>query len=158
MAEASDSLENPVQTDQHFYYVIGRYNILIEPGLKTEVLAPAVTYPMPNMPEWCEGMFSLRGKLVPVLSLHDRLDSSSAAKWLLVLDGGRYPQIALRVDQLPARTEIPEESFKPSADDQPEWLTQQSEAGEQVFYRANHQRLFDLIINDPVQSMTGSNE
>ena len=76
MTDEMQISEGEQQSTPQFYYTIAGCNILLEPGMKTEIIEKQVIFPIPHSPPWCQGMISLRGKLIPVANLHKLLNSS----------------------------------------------------------------------------------
>lgn len=153
--QASDVAESTAIT--LFSYTIDRFNILLERDLKTEIIGQQATFPIPHAPGWCSGMISLRGKLIPVLSLHRSLADNAprADKWLLVVESSPLPQIAISIDSLPSQRQIKPDDFTAVDNDSlPRWLIQQCVISGKTFYRANHHELFEQLIheNDTQQS------
>lgn len=153
--QASDVEESTAIT--LFSYTIDRFNILLERDLKTEIIGQQAIFPIPHAPEWCSGMISLRGKLIPVLNLHRLLADNAprADKWLLVVESSPLPQIAISIDSLPSQRQIKPDDFTAVDNDSlPRWLIQQCVISGKTFYRANHHELFEQLIheNDTQQS------
>jgi len=134
-----------------FYYSVAGFNILLESDIKTEIIEKRDIFPIPHAPEWCQGMISLRGKLIPVANLHKLLNDSATLKsqWLLVLEIAPYPQLAVRIDQLPAQQILNDEDQE-TVDRQsfPVWIESQIRIDEKTFYQANHTALFEQLIQE----------
>ena len=83
---------------------VGSLNLLIKPGVVSEVIAMAPISMIPNGPPWLLGMINLRSNLVPVfdLALICALDRRHAeqGRWILVLDKGENA-VALLTDGQP---------------------------------------------------------
>ena len=103
-AEASeDTLEAYL-----FCYEISHTRILIEPGVKMEVLEKTIIYPIPNAPKWYRGVSSLRGDILPVVNMHFLLgvEESAAQKRLLRLEHPNFPALLIAIDKLPYQIKL----------------------------------------------------
>lgn len=148
--EQTTSTESPVAIQ--FSYSVGRFNILLERDIKTEIIEHRDIFPIPHAPGWCRGMISLRGKLMPVLNLHKVLQNttSKASKWLLIVESLPLPQIAISIDALPAQRQVKPDEFTAISDESvhPDWLLQQCTIDGKTFYRADHHGLFEQLIRE----------
>lgn len=144
-----------------FYYTVGNHHILLEDGIKTEIIEKQNIFPIPHTPSWCYGMISLRGKLIPVASLHKilGLTEASRSKWLLVIEMAPYPQIAIRIDSLPAQQLIDMESQEALKHSElPHWFDKSLLVEEKTFYSVNHAKLFEQLIQQNEVSRTDLQE
>jgi purine-binding chemotaxis protein CheW len=82
-----------------------------------EILQPLKSTPVPNAPDFVEGVLSLRGTILPVVDLHRRLGSGvpppKAKPKLLVCRVGRR-QVALRVDGVSEVVRVRRHDIKPA--------------------------------------------
>lgn len=138
-----------------FYYSIEEYEILLEVTAKTEIVEQRTIYPIPHAPEWCRGMVSLRGKLIPVVNVHRLLGRSLENKshWLLIIETGDLPAAAIRIDKLPSQHKIQADAFQVMTDKaMPFWIKRFTEIEEKPVYEADHAALFQSIIFQNMQS------
>lgn len=155
MQEALQTTNPETQATQSFYYTVAGHNILLEPEIKTEIIEKQRVFPIPHAPSWCQGMISLRGKLIPVVNLHQTFNSHKQADshWLLVLEKAPYPLLAISIDQLPMQQQLndePREDVNHEA--LPKWLLAAISIDEKTLYEANHTELFEQIIQENEQS------
>lgn len=133
-----------------FYYSIGEFDILLEPTAKTEVVEQRSIFPIPHAPEWCRGMISLRGKLIPVVNIHRLLGFAlrNRSHWLLIIKTGDLPAVAIRIDRLPMQCQVQPSELTPVKNDSiPFWLKHSMMGGNgKTVYQANHTELFQLLI------------
>lgn len=149
MSEEVLTTDSDPQGVSSFYYQVAGFNILLEPEIKTEIVEKRDIFPIPHAPQWCQGMISLRGKLIPVANLHKLLNNSDAGKsqWLLVLEIAPYPQLAILIDQLPMQQVLnnePQELIKNETI--PGWLESSVSINNKTLYQANHTELFGQLI------------
>ena len=77
---------------KRFYgFKLGGVNLLIDPVVRSEVFSELEITAVPLMPEYLVGLSSIRGSLIPVYDLNNKLniknnDISSGSKRILVLD------------------------------------------------------------------------
>jgi len=132
-----------------FYYCVAGFNILLEAGIKTEIIEKRDIFPIPHAHKWCQGMISLRGKLIPVANLHQFLDDSILEKsqWLLILEIAPYPQLAIRIDQLPMQQVLNNEEHEAIENPSfPSWIQSSIRVNDKTLYQANHTELFEQLI------------
>jgi len=148
MSEAQQ-LESQEAGTSKFYYTIADHNILLESGIKTEIIEKQNAFPIPHSPTWCQGMISLRGKLIPVANLHKMLKQSeqSQSSWLLVLEKSPYPQLAIRIDRLPQQQLISDNDARTELSGTlPKWLTHSLKIDDKALLEADHTLLFEQLI------------
>ena len=146
--QGADKEQNGVS---NFYYTVAGINILLEPGIKTEIIEKRDVFPIPHAPSWCQGMISLRGKLIPVANLHKMLNSSDVGKslWLLVLEIPPYPQLAILIDQLPKQQLLSNEHREVATNEKfPDWIKSGTTVSGSILYQANHSELFEQLIQE----------
>jgi|GEM_PF-1135870 len=151
MNEAAQINDTEKQGTPRFYYTVAGNDILLEADIKTEIIEQRDVFPIPHAPTWCQGMISLRGKLIPVANLHTLFDNAKASKsnWLLVVEQAPFPQLAIRIDQLPKQQLLNNEHHE-NIDEQkfPAWLVSSILIGQQTLYEADHSRLFEQLIQE----------
>lgn len=131
-----------------FAYTVSEFDILLEPTLKTEIIEQREVYPVPHAPDWCRGMISLRGRLIPVINLHHLLGKhfNQDHRWLLVIDTQQLPPAAIPIDRLPMQQHIQPETLSASpADHLPFWVKQTLDVDGQTVYEADHGELFQHL-------------
>ena len=161
MAEEVQPKAKETQGISKFYYTVAEYNILLESGIKTEIIEKMDVFPIPRAPIWCQGMISLRGKLIPVVGLHKLLSDSkqSASNWLLVLEKEPYPQLAIRIDRLPQQQFFENQHSQTiDAEKLPSWLKSVIEISGTKIYEADHTELFDQLIQENETSINTHQE
>ncbi|MCB1639113.1 MAG: chemotaxis protein CheW, partial [Thiothrix sp.] len=92
-----------------FYYPVGKYRIVIEPGTASEVLSQTVVYPVPFAPDWCAGLVNVRGDIFPVLDMHHVLLGEAKVRrvfrYLLWLQHEAMAPVVVGCDDLPRQLE-----------------------------------------------------
>ena len=161
MTEEVQSSGNEPQGVSKFYYSIADFNILLESGIKTEIIEKQDVFPIPHSPLWCQGMISLRGKLIPVVNLHKLLNDADQinSSWLLILEKEPYPQLAIRIDKLPQQ-QVLNDSQSDIVDSQqlPKWLKAIISVDDKTLYEADHTELFDQLIQENETSSISKQE
>jgi hypothetical protein len=85
-------------------------------------------------------------------------------RWLLILESTPLPQIAIKIDNLPARFNYTEENISAIDNNQhPSWLLESINTDEQTLLKANHSALFQQLINEnlaqaPIQETETNNK
>lgn len=160
----NEAAQTKPQGTPQFYYTVAGHNILLEAGIKTEIIEQQMVFPIPHAPQWCQGMISLRGKLIPVVNLRTFFDTPRVSKsdWLLVLEQSPFPQLAVRIDRLPQQQLVNNER-RQSIDGQklPSWFEASVLLDDLTLYEANHSKLFEQLIQEneanPNRDSSGNN-
>jgi chemotaxis signal transduction protein len=161
MQEDVQKSGNEPQGISKFYYSIAGFNILLESGIKTEIIEKQDVFPIPHSPIWCQGMISLRGKLIPVVNLHKLLNDAEQinSNWLLILEKEPYPQLAIRIDKLPQQQILNDpHSNKLDTQQLPMWLKAVISVDDKTLYEADHTELFDQLIQENETSSISTQE
>lgn len=82
---------------------VGNLGMLVPHDCGGELLEEARIHPLPRTPSWCRGLINLRGQLIPVFDLHERLRLThlrAARQWCLVLGRGA-DALAVMIDAMP---------------------------------------------------------
>lgn len=95
-----------------FSYKVGDYRILLEAGMRSEVLTLDTVYPVPYAPDWCAGLANVRGDLCPVIDMHGVLFKQQRPKkqYLLWLQHEAFAPVVVSCDELPKQVNVPETS------------------------------------------------
>lgn len=157
MSESATVAESEQQSISKFYYTVTGHNIILEPEIKTEIIEQQDIFPIPHSPDWCKGMISLRGKLIPVINLHKVLNDSEQDKsdWLLIMEKAPHSQIAISIDQLPKQQTFQGQSFEALDPNKfASWLVATTSIDNKILYEADHSILFEQLIqiNEASQS------
>ena len=93
-----------VQADRRWRGLrVGNVGLLVPHDSGGELLEDARVYALPRAPGWCRGLINLRGQLIPVFDLHERLNLSgyrAARQWWIVI-GRDADSVAFAIDALP---------------------------------------------------------
>ncbi|MEZ5534186.1 MAG: chemotaxis protein CheW [Thiolinea sp.] len=132
-----------------FCYRTGDYHIVLEGGIRSEILPFDKIYPVPFAPQWCVGLAGVRGELFPVLDMHRVLLNQPRPKqpYLLWLKHDSFEPIIIGSDSIPAQIEV-----NKAADDSghipglPGWIRNTWSMDGQVYLEADHGRLFRTLL------------
>ncbi|WP_020393955.1 hypothetical protein [Thiolinea disciformis] len=137
-------------TESIFCYPLGAYRILIESGIRSELITTTQVYPIPFTPTWCAGLTSVRGDLCIVLDMHRILLNGSLPPktYFLWFKPEHYKEVVIGCDGLPTTIDYPSDDLAidtPST--LPSWVQHvwQDEVG--LILQVNHVRLFSLLCN-----------
>lgn len=101
-------------------FVIGEELIGVDIMTVQEIIREASITPIPNAPDFIEGVINLRGSIIPVIDLRKRLkmlhnSNANADNWIIILTvEGRMTGFI--VDRVTKVLNVPEESLKPAPD------------------------------------------
>ncbi len=98
-------------------FTVGREEYVIDIMRVEEILPPQRVIPVPRAPSFVEGMLHLRGALLPVVDLRERLMTTEAppspkTRLLVCLLGRR--RLALRVDRVTEVMRVRRSELKPA--------------------------------------------
>lgn len=147
--ESSTSISPQSTPSSSFSYQVGSYSILLESGIRSELLTRSDIYPLPFAPRWCLGLVGVRGDLFPVIDMHYVLagEPPTEGQQLLWLQPDNFAAAVISCDGLPKQITPPDVA---NANEQPEhlpgWVQQVWTIDEQqLLLAADHVRLFQLI-------------
>ena len=131
-----------------FCYRVGEYRIMLEEGIRSELLSVDKLYPVPFAPNWCAGLASVRGDLFPVIDMHVVLlhKQRPSRQYLLWLQHPAFAPALISCDELPRQTTIPsanERAERPPG--LPGWIKSVWEQDGSWLLAADHVRLFNII-------------
>lgn len=133
----------------NFSYPVGPYRILLESGIRSELLTRSDIHPLPFAPRWCLGLVGVRGDLFPVIDMHYVLSGEvqTERQQLLWLQPDNFAAAVMSCDGLPKQITPPAAA---DASEQPEhlpgWVQRVWTLDEQHWLlAADHVRLFQLI-------------
>ena len=139
-------------TQTAFCYKTGDYHIVLEAGIRSELLTSDSIYPVPFAPDWCIGLISARGELYPVLDMHkvllnsERPDKTS----LLWLQHPEFAPIVVSCEGLPRQIELPASGDIEEGGERlpglPGWIRHTWVQDDDMLLGADHARLFKTII------------
>lgn len=137
-------------TNNHlFCYEIDSTYIIIESGIRMEVLEHSIIYPVPNAPKWYLGVTSLRGDILTVVNMHFLLHTTQHGKYkrLLKLEHPDFSAVVIAIDHLPQQRNIDtlQINSTPNKRQYPEWINSSSTHDEHTFLFANHAILFNAM-------------
>ncbi|MGB0847185.1 MAG: chemotaxis protein CheW [Thiolinea sp.] len=131
-----------------FCYKTGDYHIVLEEGIRSELLTFDSIYPVPFSPDWCIGLASARGDLFPVLDMHRVLlnQSRPGQQSLLWLKHPAFSPIVVSCDGLPRQIELPaEDEESERMPGLPGWIRQTWVQDNELLLGADHARLFRTL-------------
>lgn len=136
-----------------FFYSIGEFNFLIEKDLKVENLPKTAINKVPHVPDWCTGIISVRGVIMPVINMQEILNNelklspkeSNSKTYLLMIEHKHHAPVALQLDRLPESVNIKQYTYSDPEKNTPSWLERTWENSTNKLYEVNHDVLFNKI-------------
>ena len=139
-----------------FCYDIDGIHIIIESGIKIEVLEQSTVYPIPNAPKWFLGVTSLRGDILIVLNMYFLLNrpQNTNFKYLLKMKHPDFPALTIAVDNLPYQQNMDKliANNQKNNNRYPKWIKSSSKQNGQIFLFAEHFILFQAMQNNLLSS------
>nr|CAA6799717.1 MAG: Unknown protein [uncultured Thiotrichaceae bacterium] len=132
-----------------FCYRTGDYHIVLEEGVRSELLTPEQIYPVPFAPAWCVGLVAVRGELFPVVDMHRVLLNQDRPEqpYLLCLRHESFEPIIVGCDSLPVQTETQKADTNEHIPGLPGWIRRTWSTDKHVYLEADHRRLFSTLLN-----------
>ncbi len=135
---------------KRFYgFQIGEVNLLIDPGVRSEVFSDMEITPVPLMPDYVLGLCSVRGSLVPVYDLNKKLDvavnNNEVNKRILILDDDEN-MAGIQVEDMVASYQFDEQDMQDDVQSElesiNEYLTYSYRQDGKYYFGFNHIKLF----------------
>ncbi len=141
-----------------YYYKVGNYNLLLEQKIKAENLGNLKINQVPFMPDWHQGIVSVRGNVVPVIDIHQYITAKTDINtnnverpkktYHMMLEHNGFSPIIFTIDELPKLV-----NFKPykkirTSKKIPKWMVQNHKNNESTIMQVNHRKLLNDLIND----------
>jgi chemotaxis signal transduction protein len=136
---------------RRFYYTVGEFNILIEQNLKVETLQSVDINTVPHAPDWCIGISSVRGVIMPVINVHTILKTEgkvNSKRNFIMLEHDKYAPIIFQIDDLPSVADITEYKNKRRPKNTPKWLSKYLSNNDNSLFEANHEQLLTQFSNN----------
>ena len=149
-ASSTDAQENTIN---RFYYSIGSLNFLLEQKLKVENISPNSISKVPHTQTWYKGIISIRGTIMPVISMHEflknRIDyketNTNKESHLISINHAEFTPIALLIDKLPETVDITTYKTKKAPENSPRWFENTLEKENNLIINVNHKSLLEQI-------------
>lgn len=141
--------EGGIYKNYRFFYTVGLFKFLLEGDIKVENLHEYTINAMPYAPEWCSGVISVRGIIMPVVNMHIFLKTgvgtSPKKSKLIVLEHKSHSPIALMIDKLPEVIFTDDYMSEKVPDNSPEWLRKILKNKDHIVYEINHSELLKKL-------------
>ncbi len=145
------SQKNKSYHQTRFFYTVGLFNFLLEESIKVENLYAFTINDVPYAPEWCSGVTSIRGNIMPVVNMHIFLKTGRYAesqnKKLMMLEHKNHAPIVFEIDKLPDVISIDHYIDAPVAKKSPIWLKKALKNEKNIIYEINHSELLRQLKN-----------
>lgn len=135
-------------TETNYYYPVGAYRILLENGMRSELIPATTLYPVPFAPKWCAGLTSVHGDLCLVLDMHRILFNQArpSKQYSLWLQPEHFKDVVVSCDGLPVAIEYPSDDLKiETPTTLPSWVQQVWQDSQGLILQVSHVRLFSLL-------------
>jgi len=143
-------------TSNRFYYTIGNHNFLFEKNLKVENLSATTINRVPHTPDWCTGIISVRGIIMPVVNMHILLNNELKLEkkykqgkrpYLLMVEHDNHAPIILQLDKLPEIININDYTYSRSESNSPNWQGKTWKNSTNKLFEIDHDKLFNTFKN-----------
>ena len=152
------AFKSPSQNKHHnqsrFFYTVGLFNFLLEESIKVENLYEFTVNSVPSAPEWCSGVTSIRGDIMPVVNMHVFLKTgiriTSRKKKLIMLKHKNHAPIVFEIDKLPEVIFPHHYTTMKAPDKAPLWLKKVLINKNNTLYQINHSQLLEQLKNSQI--------
>jgi chemotaxis signal transduction protein len=145
------SSKNKPYHQTRFFYTIGLFNFLLEENIKVENLYEFTVNKVPHAPEWCSGITTIRGNIMPVVNMHVFLktgtNTTPRKKKLIMLEHKNYSPIVFEIDKLPEVLAINHYTTVKTPEKSPIWLKKALKNDTHTIYEINHLELLKQLKN-----------
>ncbi|HHL18410.1 MAG TPA: hypothetical protein ENJ33_01595 [Thiothrix sp.] len=145
------SQKNKSYNQTRFFYTVGLFNFLLEESIKVENLYEFTINDVPYAPEWCSGVTSIRGNIMPIVNMHVFLKTGKHTglknKKLMMLEHQDHSPIIFEIDKLPEIIFINNYSDAPAPKKSPVWLKKTLKNEKNIIYEINHSELLRQLKN-----------
>ncbi len=108
---------NDIETVQWLAFMLGQEEYALSLDVVLELIKPRDFTELPKVPEYVQGILSLRGEVVPVIDLRQRLklgvSEVNAAQRIIVCEGEEQP-IGLLIDRITQVVRIQKDAIEPA--------------------------------------------
>lgn len=143
------SEKNKYYNKNRFFYTIGLFNFLLEESIKVENLYNSTVNSVPYAPEWCSGITSIRGNIIPVVNMHIFLKTGknipSKKKKLMMIEHNNHSPIVFEIDRLPEVISTDNYTYTQLPNKSPIWLKKALRNEENIIYEINHSELLKQL-------------
>jgi len=159
---AIDSTKNKKVKNRinRFFYSVGEYNFLFEENLKVENIPLTTINKVPHVAEWCSGIISVRGVIMPVVNMHHILKNQTKLKTtskgkaknissdkmhLMMIEHEHHAPLVLQIDKLPESVDIEDYTYSKPTKTMPNWFERTWKNSTNKLFEVNHNELFNQI-------------
>jgi len=160
---AIDSTKRTNKRDSinRFFYSVDGHNFLFEQDLKVENLPLTSVNKIPHAPEWCIGIISVRGIIMPIVDMHIILESElkktksenhynnkEQQSHFIMIEHKQHAPIILQIDRLPETVNIKDFTYAKPLKSLPSWIERTWKNSKNKLFEVNHDELFKIIKNN----------
>ncbi len=114
-----DTLENRVQEDEgagsrkHLIFTVDNLKIGLDAEQVVEIMNTYTATYLPMMPDYIQGIFNMRGQIIPIMDIRLRLGKPPAENGILIVLDYDNNQLGIQVDSVDLMLDIPNDSIVP---------------------------------------------
>jgi len=144
-----------------FFYSVGEHSFLFEQSLKVENVSLSAINNIPHTPEWCTGIVSVRGVIMPIVNMrlilknefkkvkNKNIDNNKGGNktYYLMVEHKQHAPIILQIDALPEMINIKDFTYSKPLKSLPNWIEKTWKNTTSKLFEVNHDKLFNTIKN-----------
>ena len=114
-----DEVEKAVPEDEgagsrkHLIFTVDNLKIGIDAEQVVEIMNTYSATYLPMMPDYIQGIFNMRGQIIPIMDIRLRLGKPPAEEGILIVIDYNNNQLGIQVDSVDLMLDIPVESIVP---------------------------------------------
>lgn len=114
-----DEMEKTVPEDEssssrkHLIFTVDNLKIGIDAEQVVEIMNVYTATYLPMMPNYIQGIFNMRGQIIPIMDIRLRLGKPPAEEGILIVIDYNNNQLGIQVDSVDLMLDIPVESIVP---------------------------------------------
>ena len=111
--ETAPQEEEVIESRKHLIFVTDNLKLGLDAEYVVEILNHhTVTY-LPMMPDYIQGIFNMRGQIIPIMDIRLRLGKPPAENGILIVLDYDNNQLGIQVDSVDLMLDIPNDSIVP---------------------------------------------
>ena len=109
----NSALEETVESRKYLIFITDDLRLGVDAEYVVEILNTHTATYLPMMPDYIQGIFNMRGQIIPIMDIRLRLGKPLAEEGILIVIDYNNNQLGIQVDSVDLMLDIPLESIVP---------------------------------------------
>ena len=106
-------MEETVESRKYLIFITDDLRLGVDAEYVVEILNTHTATYLPMMPDYIQGIFNMRGQIIPIMDIRLRLGKPLAEEGILIVIDYNNNQLGIQVDSVDLMLDIPLESIVP---------------------------------------------